>query len=68
MYVLESQDKHFLFKDYDYIKSDLDDGYSITVTSIKSEAKRYSLEEAEKMAKRTKNAYGQIFRVLKVEG
>lgn len=68
MYVLESQDKHFLFKDYDYVKSDLEDGYSITVTSIKSEAKRYSLEEAEKMAKRTKNAYGQIFRVLKVEG
>lgn len=68
MYVLESQDKHFLFKDYDYIKGDLDDGYSITVTSIKSEAKRYSLEDAEKMAKRIKNAYGQIFRVLKVEG
>lgn len=68
MYVLESQDKHFLFKDYDYIKRDLDEGYSITVTSIKSEAKRYSFEEAEKMAKRIKNAYGQVFKVLEVEG
>lgn len=67
MYVLESQDKHFLFKDYDYIKRDLDDGYSITVTSIKSEAKRYSLEDAEKMARRIKNAHGQVFRVLEVE-
>lgn len=68
MYVLESQDKHFLFKDYDYIKRDLDDGYSITVTSIKSEAKRYSLEDAEKMARRIKNAYGQVFKVLELEG
>lgn len=68
MYVLESQDKHFLFKDYDYIKRDLDDGYSVTVTSIKSEAKRYSLEYAEKMARRIKNAYGQVFKVLELEG
>lgn len=68
MYVLESQDKHFLFKDYDYIKRDLDDGYSITVTSIKPEAKRYSLEDAEKMARRIKNAYGQVFKVLELEG
>ncbi len=68
MYVLESQDKHFLFKDYDYIKRDLDEGYSITVTSIKSEAKRYSLEDAEKMARRIKNAYGQVFKVLELEG
>lgn len=68
MYVLESQDKHFLFKDYDYIKRDLDDGYSTTVTSIKSEAKRYSLEDAEKMARRIKNAYGQVFKVLELEG
>lgn len=68
MYVLESQYKHFLFKDYDYIKRDLDDGYSITVTSIKSEAKRYSLEDAEKMARRIKNAYGQVFKVLELEG
>ena len=68
MYVLESQDKHFLFKDYDYIKRDLDDGYSITVTSIKSEAKRYSLEYAEEMARRIKNTYGQAFKVLELEG
>ena len=68
MYVLESQDYHFLFKDYDYIKRDLDEGYSITVTSIKSEAKRYSLEDAEKMARRIKNAYGQVFKVLELEG
>lgn len=68
MYVLESQDKHFLFKDYDYIKSDLDDGYSTTVTPIKSKAKRYSFEDAEKMARRIKNAYGQVFKVLELEG
>ena len=63
MYVLESQDKtFFLFqKTMTYIKRDLDDGYSITVTSIKSEAKRYSLEYAEKMARRIKNAYGTGF-------
>lgn len=67
MYVLESQDKHFLFNDYDYIKSDLDDGYSINTTSIKSDAKKYTLEDGEKMARRIKNAYGKIFRVLKVE-
>lgn len=67
MYVLESQYKHFLFKDYDYIKSDLDDGYSTTVTPIKSKAKRYSFEGAEKMANRIKNAHGQVFRVLEVE-
>lgn len=67
MYVLESQYKHFLFKDYDYIKSDLDDGYSTTVTPIKSKAKRYSFEDAEKMANRIKNAHRQVFRVLEVE-
>lgn len=65
MYVLESQDKHFLFNDYDYIKSDLDDGYSINTTSIKSDAKKYTLEDGEKMARRIKNAYGKIFRVLR---